>query len=98
PTYSPRPLHAGLPICSVTSAPPARRLPGVGRRNPAIARPTVVLPEPDSPTRACVDPRGTSKEMPSTATNGSGPPPWWGSPAPARSEEHTSELQSRFDL
>ena len=42
-------------------------LPAVGWLNMEIARPVVVLPEPEPPTRAWVEPRATSKEMSSTA-------------------------------
>ena len=63
-----------FPPSCVTSVPSTRMLPAVGTRNPAIALPVVVLPEPDSPTRAWVVPRGISKERSSTATKGVRPP------------------------
>jgi hypothetical protein len=50
-----------------TSMPSKLTVPPVGSTSLSTARPKVVLPQPDSPTRPMVDPRGTSKSTPSTA-------------------------------
>ena len=49
------------------SCPPNMILPAVGSVSRRSDRPSVVLPQPDSPTRANVSPRWTSKSTPSTA-------------------------------
>ena len=60
------------------SSPPKRMLPEVGVLNKEMARPVVVLPEPDSPTNAWVVPRATEKLMSSTAVKS---PKRWLSPS-----------------
>ena len=49
------------------SIPSNRTAPSVGSRSRIIARPVVLLPQPDSPTRPSVSPLRTSKLIPSTA-------------------------------
>ena len=51
----------------VSSWPSNSTDPDVGRGNCMIARPVVLLPQPDSPTSPNVSPRTTSKLMPDTA-------------------------------
>src|SRR6478672_191313 len=46
---------------------PMRMRPTVGCSSPATMRSVVVLPQPDGPSRAKNDPRGTVRSMPSTA-------------------------------
>src|SRR5699024_11960586 len=58
--------------------------------NPIRAREVTLFPQPDSPTRPVTRPSSREKETPSTARTSPASRP--------RSEEHTSELQSRFDL
>ena len=41
--------------------------PAVGRSSPASTRPSVVLPQPDSPASPSVSPRAISSDTPSTA-------------------------------
>ena len=48
-------------------SPPAMR--AVLAMTPMSARPSVVLPQPDSPTMAVMEPSGTEKLAPSTARN-----------------------------
>ena len=60
---------------SSTSTPSTRMRPEVGFWKPTMLRAVVVLPEPDSPTIAWVVPRGTLKEMSSTARKASRLPP-----------------------
>src|SRR5207249_8248503 len=81
---------------SAMSPPSTKTLPAVGESRPAKMCRSVVLPEPDGPTIAKISPSSTAKETPWRATT-------WFPPFPktlitSRSEEHTSELQSRFDL
>ncbi len=49
------------------SVPSNRMVPDVGSMSRSISRPTVVLPEPDSPTRPSVSPWRISKLTPDTA-------------------------------
>ena len=51
----------------VMSAPPKRIVPAVGSSSRSTARPTVVLPQPDSPTSPSVSPGMTWSETSSTA-------------------------------
>ena len=51
----------------VSSCPSSAALPLVGRISCRSALPTVVFPQPDSPTNASVRPRLRSSETPSTA-------------------------------
>ena len=51
----------------VRSTPSKRTDPLVASRSRIIARPIVLLPQPDSPTRPSVSPRRTAKVVPSTA-------------------------------
>jgi len=64
----------------VSSTPSNLTLPAVGSRSRIIARPVVLLPQPDSPTRPSVSPRRTSKVMSSTALT----VPWTVLKMPAR--------------
>jgi hypothetical protein len=50
-----------------SSCPSKRTLPPLAGSSCRIALPTVVLPQPDSPTSASVRPRASSSETPSTA-------------------------------
>src|SRR5262249_39692594 len=54
---------------SKTTCPPAMR-PGGSGTSRKMASAVAVLPQPDSPTRPTVCPRGTSNETPSTARSG----------------------------
>jgi len=47
--------------------PSSTTCPAVMSNSRRIARPTVDLPQPDSPTSDSVSPRATSKDTPSTA-------------------------------
>ncbi len=51
----------------VMSSPPKRIVPLVGSSRRTKRRPSVDLPQPDSPTTPSVSPRRTSSETPSTA-------------------------------
>ena len=51
-----------LPLIVVMSVPSNLIVPDVGSISRSSNRPTVVLPEPDSPTRPSVSPRRTSKD------------------------------------
>jgi hypothetical protein len=53
---------------SVTSRPPTRSRPAVGRTNPAIARKAVVLPEPDGPISAMISPGRTASVKSASTT------------------------------
>src|SRR5215831_7699429 len=55
------------PGSSPRSRPSKRTLPSVGSISRSASRPTVDLPQPDSPTSASVSPASTLKETPSTA-------------------------------
>ncbi len=56
------------PGSSVLRSTPSKRTdPPVASRSRIIARPIVLLPQPDSPTRPSVSPRRTAKVVPSTA-------------------------------
>src|SRR5215471_8235403 len=89
-------------------SPRKRIVPDVGGRRPTMARPSVVLPLPDSPTRPTVSAVASLRERPSTActcptVRRNTVPRVIGkctrrSRTSSRSEEHTSELQSRRDL
>src|SRR5207249_7438025 len=83
---------------------PTRSVPPSGRSSPVMRRKSVVLPAPFGPMIPTMAPRGRENVSPSkrslspyalrsfvasTTTSPSRGP---------RSEEHTSELQSRFDL
>src|SRR5690242_17213929 len=52
----------------VTSRPASSMRPESGRSNPAIKRSSVVLPDPEGPTRVKNSPRLTTRSMPSTTT------------------------------
>ena len=54
----------------VTSSPLNLNVPPVGSYRCRSVRPTVVLPQPDSPTRPSVSPGLMLKETPSTALSG----------------------------
>ena len=53
-----------------TSLSSINTFPDVGSCNRSIVRPTVVFPEPDSPTNPSVRPEAIANEMPSTARTG----------------------------
>src|SRR5207253_9614929 len=97
PHYSTLPLHAALPILSRRARGVRHALLGplarwLARRDDRVARPSVVHRMP-IPPRAQV-----AADAPAPAVRGlrrCGPRP---PQAPARSEEHTSELQSRGQL
>ena len=55
------------PLSLVMSTPSKRTEPPVGSISRRMSRPTVVLPQPDSPTSPSVSPARTSKSTPSTA-------------------------------
>src|SRR3546814_12527733 len=57
------------------SQPSKRTRPPLGRCSPTTRRATVDLPQPDSPTRLKVRPRGRRKETWSTAVSSARPPP-----------------------
>src|SRR5207248_7306170 len=83
------------------SSPSKRMAPLVGPSCNRISFEVVVLPQPDSPITPRVSPGSTAKSMPSTALT----QPIWRRGKSAivtgkclRSEEHTSELQSPYDL
>src|SRR5690606_42083897 len=93
PRRDPLALHDALPIW-LGSGPPmgwpsARTRPALGRSSPAARCSSVDLPQPDGPTSATSSPVLNSLEKPSTT---------WSEPKLLRSEEHTSELQSRENL
>jgi hypothetical protein len=46
-------------------------VPALGVINPRIIRPSVLFPDPDSPTMDRVSPRSMVSDTPSTATKGS---------------------------
>src|SRR5437588_6658573 len=52
----------------LTSSPPSRTSPAVARSRPAATRRTVVLPDPDGPTRTRNSPSATRRSRFSTAT------------------------------
>ena len=56
-------------LASVTSSSPSAMRPRVGRSSPATIRSVVVLPQPDGPSSAKNEPRGTVSVTSSTATN-----------------------------
>ena len=58
---------SAAPLSAVSSSPSNRIEPAVGSMRRRISRPTVVLPQPDSPTSPSVSPRRISKLTPSTA-------------------------------
>src|SRR6478736_2302778 len=58
---------ARVPHVSLTSVPSNRIRPAVWRVSLTTTRPVVVLPLPDSPTRARTSPRRSVRSMPSTA-------------------------------
>ena len=58
---------SAAPLSAVMSSPSKRIVPAVGSMRRRSRRPTVVLPQPDSPTRPSVSPRRISKLTPSTA-------------------------------
>jgi hypothetical protein len=58
---------SSLPRALLTSLPSTSTVPWSGLSSRAISRPTVVLPEPDSPTMPTVVPARTSRSTPSTA-------------------------------
>ena len=68
----------------------ASTLPPVGRTRPSSARPSVVLPEPDSPTRPRTSPSCRSNETPSTA--------FTAPPAAAREARLEALVQREVDL
>src|SRR5699024_12062539 len=85
------PLHDALPICAASSAPgpppPAGRS-GRGRSSAWGL----------TPPRRRLYPRRYSNVLPPTPAAAQSPAPGCAPPSGRRSEEHTSELQSRFDL
>ena len=64
---SPRRRRSSPPRSRVSSTPSKRTSPALGRMSCRIALPTVVLPQPDSPTSASVRPDPMASETPSTA-------------------------------
>jgi hypothetical protein len=54
---------------AVMSVPSNTMLPEVGSTRRKIARPSVVLPDPDSPTRLKISPRSIENDTSSTATS-----------------------------
>ena len=56
-----------LLLSRVMSVPSNTMVPDVGSISRSSRRPTVVLPDPDSPTRPSVSPRRTSNDTPDTA-------------------------------
>src|SRR5918997_4511665 len=50
------------------AVPPTRTVPPVGCSNPAISRSSVLLPQPDAPTRTRNSPAGTVRSTGPTAT------------------------------
>src|SRR5699024_11701813 len=90
-------LHAALPILPTRERPFSDHEPPSGRSNPLSRLNRVVLPAPFGPMRAVMAWRGTSRCSTSTALT---PPKarLMLSATRIRSEEHTSELQSRYDL
>ena len=63
-------LRSDLIFLSVTFSPLKITSPPVGLYNWSKERPTVVLPQPDSPTSPSVSPGLIAKDTPSTAFNG----------------------------
>ena len=59
--------RSSSPSSVVTSSPSNAIVPAVGLYSRTIARPVVLLPQPDSPTSPRVSPRRSSNETPSTA-------------------------------
>ena len=62
-----RASRIGSPAIAVSSLPSNITEPEVGRGSCMAARPVVLLPQPDSPTRPSVSPFSTSRLMPLTA-------------------------------
>jgi len=58
---------SAAPVTLVMSSPSKWIVPDVGSMRRRMSRPTVVLPQPDSPTSPRVSPRRMSKLTPSTA-------------------------------
>src|SRR5207247_6642020 len=91
---TPLPLHDALPISRswpqpLTSRPSTATLPPDAVSSPMAMRSTVVLPQPEGPMSATISPSCTLKLTRLSACTVCTAP---------RSEEHTSELQSRVDL
>src|SRR5207248_9344278 len=76
-------------VREVDSSPVMWIWPESGISKPAIMRSSVLFPDPLGPSKAMRDPVLISKETSSTAGT---------RPKRLRSEEHTSELQSPYDL
>ena len=62
-----RAASGGRPL---TTVPSSRISPPVSRWMPSSARPSVVLPQPDSPTRPSVSPAASERDTPATARTG----------------------------
>ena len=62
-----RARRSSAPDSEARSRPAKRMLPDVGSIRRSASRPTVDLPQPDSPTSASVSPASTESETPSTA-------------------------------
>src|SRR6186997_1270061 len=80
------------PLNSVTSWPSKMMRPPVGGLSRMIARPVVLLPQPDSPTRPRVSPRSISNVTPSTAWTS---PTWRWRMIPSRIGNQTFRPSSR---
>ena len=80
------------PLNSVTSWPSKKMRPPVGGLRRMIARPVVLLPQPDSPTSPSVSPRSISNVTPSTAWTS---PTWRCRMIPSRIGNQTFRPSSR---